>query len=1226
MSDEPLDSDSNDDYNPFIDKDDDKDYNPLKDKKPIEDYLDDVEPSSSESGGKGENIGELPSSEQGKELEPDQANPKENTEMSSDEFNPNESESGETQKEFDPNDSGEEPEPEFDPNDSGEEPEPEQFDPNQEGEKYESDFDPNGLEGDEEQQEFDPNESDQYNPDESEQTYDPYENGDNFGQENYSGGYAQTMNTILINENEMVAYIQGYLQSILEKEKEGVEQEKEIEEDNSIEGPSDLEKFLEGERERIRQEQEQAELEQTIENELETGVVANENELEQGQEKEAESQADSFEEISPINQEELDVEEVIEPELEQLTNEEELENQELKLEENEQEKEAEGDNYKEGESELAKFLEREQNRLEQQQTELDQRIENQSKMEVVTNDEELEQEQEKEVEPQVDSSEEIAPNTEEKVNHQVTTEDTNEPELEQTKINEHEVNQESHFKEHQQELDEILEQVSEVEQKALNKVEQEQEREQLDKSIEIIERNNKETKEYEEAFEQRFEARQETKEENPKEQEVEQEKEEDWLNYLVNWVKQESGEEISLQMKENIIEISENYNELDELTTKFLELYQKEQNEQLSPSEKLELKALIKTLYEKDPENIVTFTNLRAMRRSLTQQKLEKQQLNQLLKYMFTQFVPRKQLNRILKANKKQLNLEAELFQKFMQYTHKNELIKNLVNEFNKNNRWMVNLRHTQTFINFVRKKINQLKNKAQAEILVKYLSLIIELKENNSISETIKNLFMNNKGKFNAYDIQNWFLISDVAALNQLKKMFTKEEYQTYVRTQKHVSIKTVQEIAKKKGGKCHTKEIKNAKSKVALECDEGHKFSTTYNSVVYSKTWCPHCYIYYSEEICRQFFERIFKRPFPKSHPPWLNGRELDGDCEELQIAFEKQGEQHRRKAFRLSDEDVRKIQEGDADKLQKCTEHGKLLLQIPDTEIVPWDDMQNYIIKLYEKKSGKSLGNVPKYDWREFTLHENEHAKKFRKYVEDKDGTLISSYFTAKKQVTILCRHGHEWSTTPDSVYRGNWCSECSGNKKGTTEEYRKIGERFQCELINEYVNAKTPLRYKCPKGHTFTRRPYWLKRTQKEIKNICPECEREIYAQKFNTFVKNKGGTLLTLYKGRFKPILIKCKKEHNWETTPGAVYQGSWCKTCANNKNMPNKKRQEAAEQEFLEKINSYSYTLLSKYENSNKQVKIKCQKNHLFTISPNYFKKLVNQKKEPCGKCRKNEV
>lgn len=107
--------------------------------------------------------------------------------------------------------------------------------------------------------------------------------------------------------------------------------------------------------------------------------------------------------------------------------------------------------------------------------------------------------------------------------------------------------------------------------------------------------------------------------------------------------------------------------------------------------------------------------------------------------------------------------------------------------------------------------------------------------------------------------------------------------------------------------------------------------------------------------------------------------------------------------------------------------------------------------------------------------------------------------------------------------------------------------------------------------------------------------------------------------------RFKPIKISCEYEHEWDTTPGAMYQGRWCTICAKKKN-PNKKRKEAAEQEFLKMLQTLKYSLLSNYENNTKQVRIKCNNKQTFNITPKYFKRLVNQKIEPFRKCRKKKV
>ena len=154
--------------------------------------------------------------------------------------------------------------------------------------------------------------------------------------------------------------------------------------------------------------------------------------------------------------------------------------------------------------------------------------------------------------------------------------------------------------------------------------------------------------------------------------------------------------------------------------------------------------------------------------------------------------------------------------------------------------------------------------------------------------------------------------------------------------------------------------------------------------------------------------------------------------------------------------------------------------------------------------------------------------------------------------------------------------------------------------------------------------FKKSPYWLKKDYKKTEMLCPKCKLDMYAEKFKVFINKKKGDLLTPYKGRFKPIEIRCKNKHEFKTTPGRVYQGSWCPICS-RKNDPNKIRQERSKHDLLEMLKTLKYDILSKYENINKKVRIKCPKQHEFTMTPKHFKRLVNQNIEPCLKCRKHD-
>ena len=114
-----------------------------------------------------------------------------------------------------------------------------------------------------------------------------------------------------------------------------------------------------------------------------------------------------------------------------------------------------------------------------------------------------------------------------------------------------------------------------------------------------------------------------------------------------------------------------------------------------------------------------------------------------------------------------------------------------------------------------------------------------------------------------------------------------------------RYLSINHMQEIARKRGGKCLSIYYESSYEKLQWECKNGHKWETAYANIQ-SGRWCPECSSYSGEKICRLAFETLFNAKFNKSRPDWLktekkNKLELDGYSEKNQIAFEHQGSQH-------------------------------------------------------------------------------------------------------------------------------------------------------------------------------------------------------------------------------------------------------------------------------------------------------------------------------------------
>jgi hypothetical protein len=118
-------------------------------------------------------------------------------------------------------------------------------------------------------------------------------------------------------------------------------------------------------------------------------------------------------------------------------------------------------------------------------------------------------------------------------------------------------------------------------------------------------------------------------------------------------------------------------------------------------------------------------------------------------------------------------------------------------------------------------------------------------------------------------------------------------------------------------------------------------------------------------NEERCRQIFEGIFQRPFPKVRPNWLKrastgkNLELDGYNPDLKLAFEYNGAQHA-KFGPMHRGDIHAFQdqvERDRLKAQLCAQHGVTLISIPHT--VKYEKLDLFIRNALARLSNPAEG---------------------------------------------------------------------------------------------------------------------------------------------------------------------------------------------------------------------------------------------------------------------------
>ena len=113
-------------------------------------------------------------------------------------------------------------------------------------------------------------------------------------------------------------------------------------------------------------------------------------------------------------------------------------------------------------------------------------------------------------------------------------------------------------------------------------------------------------------------------------------------------------------------------------------------------------------------------------------------------------------------------------------------------------------------------------------------------------------------------------------------------------------LNIEQMHELATKRGGLCLSTSYINNGTNLKWQCADGHEWIATPSSIKMG-SWCPECGLRnVAENICREIFELIFSKKFPKIKPAWLvnddgNKMEFDGYNEELRLTFEYHGEQH-------------------------------------------------------------------------------------------------------------------------------------------------------------------------------------------------------------------------------------------------------------------------------------------------------------------------------------------
>ena len=400
------------------------------------------------------------------------------------------------------------------------------------------------------------------------------------------------------------------------------------------------------------------------------------------------------------------------------------------------------------------------------------------------------------------------------------------------------------------------------------------------------------------------------------------------------------------------------------------------------------------------------------------------------------------------------------------------------------------------------------------------------------------------------------------------------------------------MQKLAQERGGECLSKRYRSAITKLRWRCKKGHEWSATPNNIKNNGHWCPKCRRVTIEEM-----QRIAEGRGGKC----LSKRYRKGSLPLEWICIKG----HKWKA---TPDNIKK-----GHWCPKCA-HDKRRLTI--------DEMK----RIAKKKKGECLsteyqGCFTPLEWRCQYGHTWNAAPANVKHAswcpycaqnvklsladmnaiaESWGGKCLSKkYVNNKTKLEWQCAKGHKWHAVPDSVKHGYWCPTCAIERtKLTIEEMREIARERGGECLSKkYQGSGIKLTWKCAQRHTWPATPQSVKKG-----TWCPKCwqnKRKLTLEDMRMTAQERGGECLSkLYLKSGLKLNWKCSEGHTWRATPDHIRKGSWCPTCAREK-------QKLSLEGMREVAREKKGECLSKrYKNVQTHLTWKCSKSHTWKATP----------------------
>ena len=268
------------------------------------------------------------------------------------------------------------------------------------------------------------------------------------------------------------------------------------------------------------------------------------------------------------------------------------------------------------------------------------------------------------------------------------------------------------------------------------------------------------------------------------------------------------------------------------------------------------------------------------------------------------------------------------------------------------------------------------------------------------------------------------------------------------------------------------------NAKTKINIECDQGHQYTVTAESIKNNRS-CAECRL---SSGPKGRIEKIVRDRDGKLLSEYKNmATKLKIECSEghvwemLPVSIEKGSwcPECKKNNYELKVLECVTSRRGKIIR-ERLTSEGKYLLECQKGH--QWETRRSDIIDGHW---------CPKCSMRD----PEDAALRFQVNIEEKGGTVLGTYVNNATKVLVRCINDHEYLALPITVYQGKGCKKCTG------KDFESCSQRLQeyvasrnGTLLTEYEKSDLRVELKCKKGHVWMAKP----NTLIARRSWCPRC--------------------------------------------------------------------------------------------------------------------------------------